>query len=228
MKALFSTLKQITLYFIVGFLLSSLTYVLIYRYIPISHSPLMVYNSLSRTSPSGIKGIQFISSYEIPEHMKLAVICSEDQNFYAHSGFDLAAIEQALEEYDQKGRLRGASTISQQCAKNLFLLPVRSFIRKGLEAYFTVLIEFFWTKDRIISVYLNIIEFGTGVYGVEQASETFFQKKASALSKEEAALLAAVLPNPHRFKVSQPTPYVLKRQQWIRKQMQNYNDQLPQ
>lgn len=225
--SLFIKVRNIILYLIAGFVISSLTFVLIYRFIPISHSPLMVYKSLSHIDPPGIKGIQFIPSHEIPQHMKLAVICSEDQNFYSHSGFDLDAIQEALKEYDQKGRMRGASTISQQCAKNLFLLPVRSFFRKGLEAYFTVLMECIWTKDRIISVYLNVIEFGTGVYGVEQASQTFFQKKASELSKDEAALLAAVLPNPHRFKVTQPTPYILNRQQWIRKQMQNYNDQLP-
>ncbi len=149
----------------------------------------------------------------------IAVVASEDQRFADHHGFDVEAIQKAIDEHDHGRRLRGASTISQQVAKNLFLWPGRSFVRKGLEAYFTALIELTWPKRRILEVYLNIVEFGDGVFGVEAASERYFHKSATRLRPEDAALLAAVLPNPIRFRVDRPSAYVQERRGWILDQM---------
>ena len=149
----------------------------------------------------------------------MAVIASEDQRFAEHWGFDLDSIQDAIEEGQSGGRMRGASTISQQVAKNLFLWPGRSWLRKGLEAYFTVLIELFWPKQRILEVYLNIAQFGDRIFGVDAASRRFFGKRAAALSAHEAALLAAVLPNPVRMHADDPSPYVRERARWIQRQM---------
>jgi monofunctional glycosyltransferase len=151
----------------------------------------------------------------------LAVIASEDQNFAKHHGFDFESIQKALDAHDQGRRLRGASTISQQVAKNVFLWSGRSFVRKGLEAYFTILIELSWSKRRILEVYLNIVELGDGLFGVEAASQRYFRKSAALLSPDEAALLAAVLPNPLRLKAGKPSEYVKERQAWILQQMQH-------
>jgi monofunctional glycosyltransferase len=151
--------------------------------------------------------------------MKVAVIASEDQTFPAHRGFDFKSIDKALEERERGRRVRGASTISQQVAKNLFLWNGRSWIRKGLEAYFTVLIEAMWPKQRILEIYLNVAEFGPGVYGVGAASEAFFRKAPARLTAADAALLAAVLPNPKRLRASSPSRYVRSRQRWIMGQM---------
>ena len=149
----------------------------------------------------------------------LAVIASEDQNFFAHSGFDIDAIIDAIKAHKEGGRLRGASTITQQVAKNLFLWPSRSFLRKGFEAYLTVLIETLWPKWRILEIYLNIAEFGPGTYGVGAASRRFFNKTADTITAEEAALLAAVLPSPRRLSAQSPSRYVRTRQRWILRQM---------
>jgi monofunctional biosynthetic peptidoglycan transglycosylase len=155
----------------------------------------------------------------ISSQAKLAVIASEDQKFAAHYGFDLESISAALADRRKGGRTRGASTLSQQVAKNLFLWPGQSWVRKGLEAWFTLLIETCWTKQRILEVYLNVAEFGKGVYGVGAASTAFFHKPAARLSAADAALLAAVLPSPKRFRVTAASAYVRKRQQWILGQM---------
>jgi monofunctional glycosyltransferase len=151
--------------------------------------------------------------------MKVAVIASEDQMFPDHRGFDFKSIDKALEERERGRRVRGASTISQQVAKNLFLWSGRSWIRKGLEAYFTLLIETLWPKQRILEVYLNVAQFGRGIYGVGAAGQTFFRKPAARFNSADAALLAAVLPNPVRLKVNAPSRYVRARQQWIMGQM---------
>ncbi|HEX4972991.1 MAG TPA: monofunctional biosynthetic peptidoglycan transglycosylase [Steroidobacteraceae bacterium] len=152
-------------------------------------------------------------------HVKVAVIAAEDQNFPAHYGFDLKSINDALADRERGRRVRGASTISQQVAKNLFLWPSQTWLRKGLEAYFTVLIETLWPKQRILEVYLNIAEFGRGVFGVGAAADVFFHKPAARLSQYDAALLAAVLPSPKRMRVNAPSNYVRSRQQWILGQM---------
>lgn len=155
----------------------------------------------------------------IAPDLALAVVAAEDQKFPSHHGFDLDAIGSALAERDAGGRVRGASTISQQVAKNLFLWSGRSWLRKGLEAWFTALIELLWPKSRILEVYLNVAEFGDGIYGAEAAAQRHFGRPAAALRRAEAARLAAVLPNPRRLQAARPSRYVLTRQRWIERQM---------
>jgi monofunctional biosynthetic peptidoglycan transglycosylase len=155
----------------------------------------------------------------ISQQLALAVVASEDQMFPVHWGFDFRQIQKAMDEAQNGGRSRGASTISQQVAKNLFLWNGRSWIRKGAEAWFTLLIETLWSKQRILEVYLNIAEMGPGIYGAEAAAKVFFGKPAVGLSRAEAARLAAVLPNPKRLSAARPGPYVLRRQGEIQKQM---------
>ena len=157
---------------------------------------------------------------QISPNLPLAVVASEDQKFTAHWGFDVEAIEKAYEMNQHSHRVHGASTISQQVAKNLFLWSGRSYFRKGLEAYFTVLIEACWPKRRIIEVYLNIAEFGHGTYGAEAAAERFFHKSAAKLTRADSAVLAAVLPNPQRLNAAAPSAYVQQRRDWILGQMQ--------
>ena len=162
----------------------------------------------------------WVSMDEISPWMGLAVIAAEDQKFPDHWGFDVTAIEKALAHNERnENRIRGASTLSQQTAKNLFLWDGRSWVRKGLEAGLTLGMETVWSKKRILTVYLNIAEFGDGVFGVEAAAQRYFHKPASRLSLSEAALLAAVLPNPLRFKANAPSGYVRNRQAWIMRQM---------
>ena len=162
----------------------------------------------------------WVSMDEISPWMGLAVIAAEDQKFPEHWGFDVSAIEKALARNERnENRIRGASTLSQQTAKNLFLWDGRSWVRKGLEAGLTLGMETVWSKKRILTVYLNIAEFGDGIFGVEAAAQRYFHKPASRLSLSEAALLAAVLPNPLRFKANAPSGYVRSRQAWIMRQM---------
>ncbi|MEO7200282.1 MAG: monofunctional biosynthetic peptidoglycan transglycosylase, partial [Dokdonella sp.] len=151
--------------------------------------------------------------------LAIAVVASEDQRFPQHRGFDVDAIRDALAAADDGERLRGASTISQQVAKNLFLWGGRSYVRKGLEVWFTALIETLWTKQRILEVYLNIAEFGDGIYGAQAASQQHFGRPATELSSHQAALLAAVLPSPKRLHAKRPSAYVQKRAAWIERQM---------
>jgi monofunctional biosynthetic peptidoglycan transglycosylase len=152
--------------------------------------------------------------------LPIAVVASEDQKFASHFGFDVKAIRESVEDFNDGASLRGASTITQQVAKNLYLWSGKSFLRKGIEAYFTVLIEASWSKRRVLEIYVNIAEFGPGIYGVGAASDTYFGKPPTGLSDAEAALLAAVLPNPTQLRVDSPTPYVRQRQSWIIRQMQ--------
>jgi monofunctional biosynthetic peptidoglycan transglycosylase len=152
-----------------------------------------------------------------------AVVAAEDQKFPVHWGFDPESIADALEERLKGERIRGASTITQQVAKNLFLWPGKTFVRKGIEAYFTVLIETIWPKRRILEVYLNIAEFGRGVFGIAAASETFYKKSPDRLTRSQAALLAAALPNPRQLRIDRPSPYMRARAGWILKQMNQLN-----
>jgi monofunctional biosynthetic peptidoglycan transglycosylase len=156
---------------------------------------------------------------QISRELALAVVASEDQRFPEHGGFDFKQIQKALDDAERGRRVRGASTISQQVAKNLFLWNGRSWVRKGLEAWFTVLIEAMWSKQRILEVYVNIAEFGRGVYGAEAAAQAFFRKPAARLNRAEAARLAAVLPNPLRMRAEAPGNYVQRRQIEIQQQM---------
>jgi monofunctional biosynthetic peptidoglycan transglycosylase len=155
----------------------------------------------------------------ISKHVAVAAIAAEDQTFPSHHGFDFKQIDKALHDRERGRRVRGASTISQQVAKNLFLWRGQSWFRKGLEAGITVLIEACWSKQRILEVYLNVAEFGRGTYGVQAASERYFRKDAARLSRREAALLAAVLPSPGRYQVQAPSRYVQRRRDWIQRQM---------
>jgi monofunctional glycosyltransferase len=162
---------------------------------------------------------RWVSLEQISPHAAIAVIASEDQQFPFHAGFDFNSIREAVRASEHGKRLRGASTISQQVAKNLFLWNGRSFVRKALEAYFTVLIETLWPKERILEMYLNVAQFGDGIYGVQAAAERFWHKPALRLSSADAALLAAVLPNPLRLHADRPSRYVLQRRDWILGQM---------
>lgn len=162
---------------------------------------------------------QWVAWDSISPYMPLAVVAAEDQKFPSHWGFDLESIQAAIEQANEGNRLRGASTITQQVAKNLFLWSGRSYVRKGLEAYITLLLELLWSKKRILEVYINIAEFGDGVYGVYAAAEAFLRKSPSDLTKREAALLASVLPNPRQRDVRNPSPDMRKKVQWIEKQM---------
>ena len=156
---------------------------------------------------------------EINSKFALAVIAAEDQNFPFHSGFDLEQIEKAIKERKERGRLRGASTITQQVAKNLFLWEDQSFIRKGFEAYYAILIEAFWGKKRILEIYMNIAETGNNIFGIGNAARIYFHKTPIKLTSEESALIASILPNPVKFSVNKPSVYTRKRQQWILNQM---------
>jgi monofunctional glycosyltransferase len=162
---------------------------------------------------------RWVSLEQISPHAAIAVIASEDQQFPFHAGFDFDSIRSAVRASERGRRLRGASTISQQVAKNLFLWNGRSLVRKGLEAYFTVLIEALWPKERILEMYLNLAQFGNGIYGVQAAAERFWHEPALRLSSAEAATLAAVLPNPLRLHAERPSRYVLERRDWILGQM---------
>lgn len=199
------------------FLSMSVALVLLYRFLPPPGTFLMVQRLVVQSFED--KPLRLSKDWEPSEnislHLKKAVIAAEDQNFLTHNGFDLEAIEKAYEGNKKGKRIRGASTISQQVAKNVFLWPGRSWLRKGFEVYFTVLIELFWDKERILEMYLNVAELGEGIYGAEAASKAYFNKSASKISKEQAALLAAVLPNPRRWSVVKPGAYVKKRQRWI-------------
>ncbi|WP_370620389.1 monofunctional biosynthetic peptidoglycan transglycosylase [Pantoea ananatis] len=194
--------------------------ILLFSFIPVPFSAVMAERQVGawfRGDFGYVSHSDWVGADEISPWMKLAVIASEDQHFPDHWGFDVAAIRSVLDDSDS--RMRGASTLSQQTAKNLFLWDGRSWVRKGLEAGLTVGLETVWTKRRILTVYLNIAEFGKGTFGVEAASRRFFHKPASRLTLSEAALLAAVLPNPLRFRADAPSGYVRQRQQWILRQM---------
>jgi len=156
---------------------------------------------------------------QISPYLPMAVIAAEDQNFATHSGFDLKAIEKALDHNARGKRVRGGSTISQQVAKNLFLWQGRSWLRKGLEAWYTLLIELMWPKERILEVYVNVAEFGDGIYGGQAAARSYWRKDARQLSAAESARLAAVLPSPRRYSAKNPGPYVQRRATWIQRQM---------
>ncbi|HUP91029.1 MAG TPA: monofunctional biosynthetic peptidoglycan transglycosylase [Solimonas sp.] len=170
-------------------------------------------------SPKKPVSYHWVPAAQIAETARKAVVASEDQKFWTHDGFDMEAIGKALEHNKKSRRKRGASTISQQTAKNLFLWPGGGYLRKGVEAGFTVLMERLWSKQRILEVYLNIAEFGPGIYGVEAASQAYFGKPAARLSADESARLAAVLPSPRHWSVRAPGPYVQLRASWILRQM---------
>ena len=202
--------------------------VVLLRFLPVPTTAFMVYRHVEDLfDDHSFEPIQYhwVSAKNISPNASAAVIASEDQQFYEHFGFDLQAIRSAISAYVNGGRrLRGASTITQQVAKNLFLTPSKSFIRKGLEVWFTLLIEIVWSKERILVVYLNIAEFGEHLFGIEAASQHYFGIPAKNLSRPQAAMLAATLPNPLRLKAARPSNYVIRRQNWILRQMRNLGD----
>ncbi|MBA3706455.1 MAG: monofunctional biosynthetic peptidoglycan transglycosylase [Bacteroidetes bacterium] len=209
-------LKTITWFFAI-----SILSVIFFRWVPIPITPLMVIRCIEQKMDG--KSMQLKKDWvpleQISPNLQLAVVCSEDQNFIGHYGFDLIAIDKAMDYNATHKKQRGASTISQQTAKNVFLGTRRNWFRKGFEVYFTFLIETIWSKERIMEVYLNVIEMGDGVYGAQAASTAFFHKNAMYLTKGESSLVAAVLPNPRKFSATNPSPYVRKRQAWIIHQM---------
>jgi monofunctional biosynthetic peptidoglycan transglycosylase len=214
-------LKWIALTLLTGVALTALP-VLILRWCHPPTSAFMLHAALEawQTHDRGYRTqYEWVDLEQISANAALAVIASEDQQFPFHAGFDMKSIREAVRANARRHRLHGASTISQQVAKNLFLWPGRTYVRKGLEAYFTVLIELLWPKERILEVYLNVAEFGRGVYGVEAASRHFFRHPAARLTQPESARLAAVLPNPHLMHVERPSAYVASREEWILGQM---------
>jgi monofunctional glycosyltransferase len=200
----------------------SIVSVVIFRFVPVPVTPLMLIRCVEQVFSSDELRLKhdWVSIDEISKNLPLAVVCSEDQNFLNHSGFDMDAIQRSVDAAKRGAkRVRGASTISQQTAKNVFLWPGRSWIRKGFEVYFTVLIEFFWSKERIMEVYLNSIEMGNGIYGAEAAANYYWNTSAKNLSRQQAAAIAAILPNPLKYSANPPGPYVQERIGWIVAQM---------
>lgn len=210
------------------FVILSITSVVVYKWVLVPITPLMVIRCIEQK----IEGKEimmkhdWVSLQKISPQLQLAVVCSEDQNYLKHSGFDFGAIQKALKENERGKRVRGRSTITQQTAKNVFLWQGRSYLRKGLEAWFTLLIEFFWNKERIMEVYLNSIEMGNGIYGAEAASQFWFKKSASNLSKDEAAAIAAILPSPLNYKANPANNYIQKRKAWVKQQMNYWSNKL--
>lgn len=213
---------------LVAFIVLSIVSVIIFRWVPVPITPLMIIRCVEQKSDGKDMRLKhdWVSLEEISPKLQLAVVCSEDQNYLKHFGFDWGAIEKAMKENEEGKRLRGGSTITQQTAKNVFLWSGRSFIRKGFEAWFTLLIEIFWSKERIMEVYLNSIEMGDGIYGAEAASQFWFSKSAKKLTKDEAAAIAAILPNPRKYKANPASNYIAGRKTWIKQQMNFWGNKL--
>ncbi|WP_370687711.1 monofunctional biosynthetic peptidoglycan transglycosylase [Pedobacter deserti] len=212
---------HIALKILLWFVTITVLWVFAYRFVNPPITILMIQRNAERDSQS--KPVKMQKKWrdleDISVHMRNAVIAAEDQRFLTHWGFDLKAIENAYTTNKKGKRLKGGSTITQQTAKNVFLWPGRSWIRKGFEAYFSVLIEVLWSKKRILEVYLNVIEMGDGIYGAEAASQSYFDKSSNKLTRAQAALIAACLPNPRRWSPKKPTSYILRRQYLIMKNM---------
>jgi len=222
-----SIAKRIIWFFVIisiGLFLASILSVAILRFVPVWVTPLMVIRSVEQLFDSEKEVVlknSWVPLEDISSHVALAVIAAEDQKFLTHGGFDWESIQQARKEIESGKRFRGGSTISNQTAKNVFLWQGRNLLRKGLEAYFTFLIEGLWGKKRIMEVYLNVIEMGDGIYGIEAASQHFYKKPAKELSRQQAAYIAATLPNPRRWNPTKPTNYLQSRQAWILRNMNN-------
>jgi monofunctional biosynthetic peptidoglycan transglycosylase len=205
------------------FLGISIFFVVLYKFVPVPFTPLMITRAIEKK----LDGKEMICNHDwvpiedISNNMQKAVIASEDSKFLTHYGFDFDAMKKAMKNNEKGEKLKGGSTISQQTAKNVFLWQGRSYFRKILEAYFTVLIEIIWGKERIMEVYLNSIEMGDGVYGVQAATEYWYQKDCHSLTKTEAAGIAAILPNPRKFKASNSSSYINRRKSRIVRLMRN-------
>ncbi len=208
---------------VVAFFASTILAVVLFRFVPVFCTPLMFIRSYEQYQAG--ESIRWkhhwVSIDKISPSMPVAVMASEDQYFLKHHGFDFKAIEKAALKNAERSRKLGASTITQQTAKNVFLWPGRTWVRKGLEAYFTVLIELIWSKQRIMEVYLNSIEMGDGIYGVEAVAQEHFNCHAIDLSRSNCALIAATLPNPRKYSSKYPSDYMVKRKYKIMKEMKN-------
>ncbi len=213
---------------LVGFLIISIASVILFKWVPVPVTPLMLIRCVEQKSNGKSLTLKhnWVSLDKISPKLQLAVVCSEDQNYLKHFGFDWGAIQKAIKANEEGKKLRGGSTISQQTAKNVFLWSSRSYLRKGLEAYFTLLIEIFWSKERIMEVYLNSIEMGNGVYGAEAAAQYWFKKTALKLNKDESAAITAILPNPLKYVANPPSAYIAKRKVWVKQQMSYWGNQL--
>jgi len=223
-RVFFAKLRKILVILLVFSLVFSVGLCGYLRWLPPPTSAFMLYRHYEDLVNEGsFKSIRYhwVNANNISPHAGAAVMAAEDQRFPEHYGFDLDSIQSSIDVYKDGGKLRGASTISQQVAKNLFLTPAKSFLRKGVEAWFTLLIETLWTKERILEVYLNIAEFGDHLFGIEAASQRYFGVPARNISRSQAALLAATLPNPILLKAARPSTYLLRRQRWILRQMMN-------
>jgi monofunctional biosynthetic peptidoglycan transglycosylase len=221
MKGFFQKLKRWFFKTIVIFFITSILTVILFKWVPVPFTPLMLIRNIEQWTEgtSATFTHNWVSMDKISPNLVKAVIVSEDQKFFEHFGFDVEAIEKAYEGNKKGKKIKGGSTITQQTAKNVFLWPQRSYVRKGFEVYFSFLIEVFWSKERIIEVYLNSIEMGDGVYGAEAASQHWFRKSAKKLSTYEAASIAAILPNPRKYKAVRSSNYVERRKNWIIRQM---------
>lgn len=204
---------------ILYFVCFSISWVLFYRLVNPPITWLMIQRSLTTEKAEGSPSRKWIAYEELSENLKRAAIAGEDANFMSHVGFDTEAIREAYKKNKSGKPLRGGSTISQQTAKNIFLWPHRSWLRKGFEAWFTLLIEAFWGKERILEVYLNCIETGQRIYGAEAACQYYYHKSAKSLSKREAALLISVLPNPRKWKPTAPTRFINRKASTIMRYM---------
>lgn len=214
-------IKRFLKLFLLGFLGVTIGWVLLYKFVNPPFTWLMLQRAVERKATGKTWKIdkEWKSFDDISIHLKKAAVAAEDQLFLEHHGFDLKAIEKAIDKNKHSKKLIGGSTISQQTAKNVFLWSGRSWLRKGFEAYFTLLIEIFWSKQRIMEVYLNVIEMGDGIYGIQAASRTYFNTSASKLNRQQASLIAAVLPNPRKWSPARPTKYIRHRQYLIMKNM---------
>lgn len=216
-RKIFRKIFRIIRFAVFFFFISTIFVTIVYRFVRPPVTPLQLIRVAEQISDGEKMSMKrdWVKLEDISPNMPRAVIASEDNNFQKHHGIDFEAVKKARELNKKRKRKLGASTISQQTAKNVFLWPDRTWLRKGLEVYFTGLIEIFWGKRRIMEVYLNVIEMGDGIYGVEMASQKFFRKPASDLTRSEAALIAAVLPNPRRWSPAKPSSYIQRRQQNI-------------
>lgn len=217
-------LRKISIFFLkllLFIVVITVVWVTLYKFVNPPVTPLMLIRFFEEGGGQRLIKKEWKKYEDISDYMKMAVIASEDQTFPFNDGFDFQAIEEAIDERLEGNSLRGASTITQQTAKNVFLWPERSWLRKGIEAYFTILIEKIWGKKRILEVYLNVLETGDGIYGVDAAAQVYFGRSAKDLDEVDAALIAAILPYPRVMSPAKPSDYVLRKQVWIREQIRN-------
>ena len=216
-KGLFARIWRIIKKVFIILFISQLVYIVLLKWMD---PPVTITQLSSWFSGHGLKR-DYVGRNSISPQARLAVIASEDQLFPDHNGFDFKSIEKAMKHNRKSRSLHGASTISQQVAKNVFLWQGRSWIRKGLEVYFTFMIEKIWGKKRILEIYMNVVEMGNGIFGIEKAAQKNFKKHANNLSRQEAAMIAACLPNPRRYSVNPVSRYVAIRSGWVLRQMNN-------